>query len=73
MIKKVFILWCVCLQIDGETTWVTPHCDAHTQNVLVEIEKDENITANNPDLVKLIKENSCPSNCSGHGSCVNGR
>ncbi|XP_060553958.1 uncharacterized protein LOC132715005 isoform X4 [Ruditapes philippinarum] len=57
--------------ISGTTEWVTPHCDAITQKVTVEIEKDVEFAENNTELVNNIKENACPSNCSGHGQCVN--
>lgn len=60
------------LKVDGTSTWISPHCDAQTQTVLVEIEKDENITKNNPRLVQYIQENSCPGNCTNNGQCVNG-
>ncbi|XP_053404098.1 sushi, von Willebrand factor type A, EGF and pentraxin domain-containing protein 1-like [Mercenaria mercenaria] len=55
----------------GTTDWVTPHCDAITQKVTVELDKDVEFAENNTELTNNIKESACPSNCSGHGQCVN--
>ncbi|XP_053403088.1 uncharacterized protein LOC123543596 [Mercenaria mercenaria] len=55
----------------GTSDWVTPHCDALTQKVTVELDKDVEFTENNTELANNIKESACPSNCSGHGQCVN--
>ncbi|KAH3700504.1 uncharacterized protein LOC127859566 [Dreissena polymorpha] len=56
----------------GNSQWVTAHCDAQTQALQMEIQKNETIAKVFPDIVKIVKDNSCPSNCSSNGKCVSG-
>ncbi|KAH3713665.1 uncharacterized protein LOC127857173 [Dreissena polymorpha] len=56
----------------GNSEWVTAHCDAQTQALQMEIQKNETIFEVFPEIVKLVKDNSCPSNCSSNGKCIEG-
>ncbi|XP_052245778.1 uncharacterized protein LOC127854763 [Dreissena polymorpha] len=56
----------------GNSQWVTAHCDAQTQAIQMKIQKNETIAEVFPEIVSIVKDSSCPSNCSSNGHCVEG-
>ncbi|XP_069136005.1 uncharacterized protein [Argopecten irradians] len=61
------------LMLTGDGNWTKYAIDRSESLCLETLEKNTTLQEENPDISNIIRNNTCPLNCSERGSCSNGK
>ncbi|XP_069134682.1 uncharacterized protein [Argopecten irradians] len=61
------------LLLTGDEHWIKFAIDRSESLCLETLEKNTTLQEENPDISNIIRNNTCPLNCSERGSCSNGK
>ncbi|XP_069134679.1 uncharacterized protein [Argopecten irradians] len=61
------------LMLTGDGNWTKYAIDRSESSCLETLEKNTTLQEENPDISNIIRNNTCPLNCSEQGSCSNGK